>query len=389
MLNKIKSVTNYIFWAARYSIINICAIIASRLLGLGREYENSWLIAELPNEARDNGYWLYQFITETHPEINVYYAIKRSSPDYDKLSYKEKVIEYDSFKHYVAHIMCSKSISTHIYGASPGRYFCKPFLRFMRKKEEIFLQHGILANVINLRGYNGITIYTTDSEKDLFLKSGHNIPENLKQTGLARFDNLVDTSKDSNILLIMPTFRSYLHNLSHTVSDSDFISSTFYKHWNSLLNNPRFLSIAFKNNLKIIFYPHRQMQVFNHLWKLNDAITIGDAQNYDVQELLKSAKIMITDYSSTYYDFMYMRKPAIAYQFDKDEVLGAHYKKSGNYPLAINLTSEEDVINTAYTIISNNYQLSRQTAKDIEKFYPYKDSRNRQRIFEIISEENK
>lgn len=387
MVSKLKSVINYGLWAARYSIVNFCAIVASRLIGQGREYKNSWLIAELPNEARDNGYWLYQYITEAHTEVNVFYAIKRNSPDYAKLSHKEKVIEYGSFKHHLAHVWCSRSISTHIYGASPGRYFCKPFLRFMNAKEEIFLQHGILANVISLRGYNGITIYTTDSEKELFLKSGHNKPENLKQTGLARFDNLVDMSGSSNILLIMPTFRSYLHNLSHTVSDDDFTSSTFYKQWNSLLNNPEFLNIARKNDLKIVFYPHRQMQVFNHLWNLDSTITVGDSTRFDVQELLRSARIMITDYSSTYYDFMYMRKPAIAYQFDKDEVLGAHYKKSGNYPLVITLVSEKDVITTVSSIIKSSYKLPEQTADEIERFYPYRDTKNRHRIFEIISEE--
>jgi CDP-glycerol glycerophosphotransferase len=389
MLNKIKSTANYGKWAIKYSLINTCAIIASKFLRIGGEYDNAWLIAELPNEARDNGYWFYQFMREEHPDVNVYYAIKQNSADYDKLLDKNRVIEYGSFKHYLAHVMCSKSISTHIYGASPGRYFCKLFLPLMRKKEEIFLQHGILANVISLRGYNGITIYTTDSERDLFIKSGHTKPENLKQTGLARFDKLTDASSDSNILLIMPTFRSYLHNLSHTVSDDNFKSSTFYKSWNSLLNDTEFLNLIIKDDLKVIFYPHRQMQVFNHLWNINDTITIGSSQDYDVQQLLRSAKLMITDYSSTYYDFMYMRKPAIAYQFDRNEVLGAHYKKSGEYPLAINLSSKKEVVDTIRTLIDDKYKLPKQTADNINSFYPYNDTQNRQRIFTMISEERK
>ncbi|HSW77440.1 MAG TPA: CDP-glycerol glycerophosphotransferase family protein [Candidatus Chromulinivoraceae bacterium] len=389
MISKAKSIISYGVWAARYSVVNFCAIVATRLLRLGSEYEDAWLIAELPNEARDNGYWLYQFISEDHPEINVYYAIKRSSPDYDKLSNKKRVIEYGSFKHYLAHVSCVRSISTHIYGASPGRYFCRLFLPLMYKKEEVFLQHGILANVINLRGYNGVTIYTTDSEKDLFLKSGHKRPENLKQTGLARFDNLTDASSDSNILLVMPTFRSYLHDLSHTVSDNDFISSTFYANWNSLLNNIGFLDLVAKNNLRVIFYPHRQMQVFNHLWAFSDIITIGNPNDYDIQQLLRSAKLMITDYSSTYYDFMYMRKPAIVYQFDKNEVLGTHYQQSGSYPLAINLVSEEDVIDTLSKIIKSHYRLPKQAAREVDGFYPYEDTKNRQRIFAILSEEKK
>lgn len=389
MISKVKSAISYLLWAARYSVMNICAIVVSKMHRLGNKYENAWLIAELPNEARDNGFWLYEYIIENHPEINVYYAIKSTSPDYEKLLSKERVIEYGSFTHHLAHVLCSRSISTHIYGASPGRYFCRPFLPLMNKKEEIFLQHGILANVINLRGYDGITIYTTASERDLFVKSGHRKLENLKQTGLARFDELVDISSDSNLLLVMPTFRSYLHNLSHTVSEKEFISSTFYKKWSSLMNNAELLSLVRKNKLKIIFYPHRQMQIFNHLWNFSDSIILGDSGSYDIQHLLKSSKMMITDYSSTYYDFMYMMKPAIVYQFDKNEVFGAHYKESGEYPLATNLAMEEDVIREVGKIIKDGYSLSEQAVRSVAHFYPYRDSQNRERIFTVIKEARK
>jgi hypothetical protein len=86
---------------------------------------------------------------------------------------------------------------------------------------------------------------------------------------------------------------------------------------------------------------------------------------------------------------MYMRKPAIVYQFDRNEVLGAHYKQSGGYPLAINLVSEKDVIDTVSKMIDCRYELPDQTASKIDDFYPYGDTNNRQRIFSVISEEMK
>lgn len=386
MTSKLQSLINYALWAIKYSVINLLAIVAFWLLGRGRKYKDAWLIAELPGEARDNGYWLYEYIVNSHPEVNVYYAIKKDSPDYKKLSAKDRVIEYGSFQHYMAHVSCTRSISSHIYGASPGRYFCRLFLPLMVKKAEIFLQHGILTKAIHLRGYRGITIYTADIERELFAKSGHSSPDNLKQTGLARFDNLVSISGDSNVLLVMPTFRSYLHNLSHTVSESEFMSSAFYKHWHSLLNNPQFLDTINKHNLQVIFYPHRQMQVFNHLWNFKNGVIMGDSKVYDIQQLLMSSKIMITDYSSTYLDFMYMDKPAILYQFDKIEVSRKHYKDLGVYPLAPNFTTEDEVVAELNKVINNSYRLSQRETDETNKFYPYRDSGNRKRIFAVILE---
>ena len=36
-----------------------------------------WIICEDANEARDNGYWMFKYIRENHPEQNCVYAIKK------------------------------------------------------------------------------------------------------------------------------------------------------------------------------------------------------------------------------------------------------------------------------------------------------------------------
>ncbi|WP_257940879.1 DegT/DnrJ/EryC1/StrS family aminotransferase [Bacteroides muris (ex Fokt et al. 2023)] len=46
---------------------------------------------------------------------------------------------------------------------------------------------------------------------------------------------------------------------------------------------------------------------------------IASWEKYDIQELLKSSAIMITDYSSVFFDMIYMKKPIIFYQFDEEK----------------------------------------------------------------------
>lgn len=47
-------------------------------------------------------------------------------------------------------------------------------------------------------------------------------------------------------------------------------------------------------------------------------IRLADWKRYDIQELLKSAAVMVTDYSSVFMDMVYMRKPVLHYQFDEE-----------------------------------------------------------------------
>lgn len=55
-----------------------------------------WLICESENEARDNGYWLFKYICENHPEINVIYAINKKSVDFQKVKHLGRICQYNS-----------------------------------------------------------------------------------------------------------------------------------------------------------------------------------------------------------------------------------------------------------------------------------------------------
>ena len=55
---------------------------------------NFWLVCEDKNEARDNGYWLFKYIREKHPEVKVAYAINKKSVDYKKVKDLGKVISF-------------------------------------------------------------------------------------------------------------------------------------------------------------------------------------------------------------------------------------------------------------------------------------------------------
>lgn len=41
-----------------------------------RLYKDVWIITEYPENARDNGYWLFKYVRENYPKKRVFYPIK-------------------------------------------------------------------------------------------------------------------------------------------------------------------------------------------------------------------------------------------------------------------------------------------------------------------------
>lgn len=85
-----------IFW---YFLI----LIFARIIAPFFYKKRIWLIGEKRHEARDNGYWLYKYLRESHPEINAYYVITKSSSDLQKVKNlgDERIVWSDSLRHMV------------------------------------------------------------------------------------------------------------------------------------------------------------------------------------------------------------------------------------------------------------------------------------------------
>ena len=213
--------------------------------------------------------------------------------------------------------------------------------------------------------------------------------EAVKYLGFCRFDNL-HNFKVKNQILIMPTWRKWIPSLTWSEEDKDkgkneFLKTEYYTHYNKLINNKEFIQYLEENNMKAIFYLHYEMQGYRELFSTSCSnIIIADNNAYDVQELLKESKILITDYSSVAFDFAYMKKPIIYYQFDKERYDKNHYSRGYfNY--------ERDgfgkVIYSSNNIVKHicdiklNYKLY---INKCENFFTINDSNNCKRYYEEI-----
>lgn len=389
MHEKIKKLVFYASWLLTFSCKMVFFLIVSIPLRFNKKYKDLWLISERPDEARDNGYWLYKWILENHSEINVKFVLSKDSTDYAKMPRKDLIIKPGSASHYVSYILSSYSISTHMHGACPGKSFVIPFLPLARKKKTVFLQHGIILNSIKLRGGLDCIIASSDREKEKIINSNPNYKSVIYTTGLCRYDTLIDRQnyESEKIILVMPTFRKWLRDIGRLKKpDTTFKETNYYKTWNSFLNSKRLYTILKKNNLKLIFFPHNEIQKLAHNFSSpNDQVTIGKPGEYDVQSLLKKSSILVTDYSSVFFDFVYMDKPVIFYQFDQNDFFAKHYKSSGEvYPFGNICKYEKNLVDEIQETIANNYNLQKDFATETKTFYKHRDRQNCERVFKTI-----
>lgn len=294
-----------------------------------------WLICDNKNEARDNGFYLFRYIRQNYPEQDAVYAISKRSPDYAKVKDLGKVVNYGSFMHWILYLTAKKNISSQ-KGGKPNAAVCY-FLEVNKilKNTRIFLQHGIIKDDMPWLYYENtmmrMFVCSTDREWK-YVSKKYGYPDGyVKKLGICRLDGLHDIEIKENQILLMPTWRNWIATptiASYDIEDvSDFTGTEYFRGWNEFLSSERLHEMLAENNLKLVFYPHRDMQLFLKYFNIHDDnIIVAKWPEYDVQQLLKESAYLITDYSSIAMDFAYMKKRLMYYQFDYEDF------RKGQYP---------------------------------------------------------
>lgn len=352
-----------------------------------------WLICEDRNEARDNGYWLFKWIRENKPKQKISYAIDKKSSDYDKVKKLGKIIRYGTLSHWFWYIVADKNISSQ-KGGKPNAAVCYLFevVFKMRKNNRIFLQHGVIMNDLKWLYYNNcyFKMFCCSAKPEYEYVSTHfGYPEGIvKCLGLTRFDGLHDAETDNNLILVMPSWRNWISREGRDNQNLDFLQTEYFRRWNEFLNSPELMRLLEKYNKKLLFYPHRNMQKFLGSFSTNsNHIEIADCKKYDIQDVLKRAALMITDYSSVFFDFAYMCKPVIFYQFDEKEFREKQYGEGYlDYHDTV-LGSWSDSLPHTLELLEKQIISGIKPVEEavIRQFFPLWDNQNCKRTYESIA----
>ncbi|HEH5382447.1 TPA: CDP-glycerol glycerophosphotransferase family protein, partial [Campylobacter coli] len=325
---------------------------------------NIWLFADRDVEADDNAEHLYRYVMQNHPEQEIVFALRKESPDWDRLE-KEgfNLIEFGSFE--FERIM--KKICFFISSHTPGSFG----VRLAPGQKFLFLGHGVDA--VNISNYfNKLKINLRLSSCYREYKS---LIENYNQyelsskevvlTGQPRHDALLKGNKvNTKKILIMPTWRLYLVEDKGDTFDRNlktiFFESEYYKKWFSFFNNPYLKELVNYYGYQIDFVPHFNMKDILNKCNFPDFINVSYRKdNESFQKKFQNCDLMITDYTSAAFEIAYLGKPVIYYQFDQEYFFNNHSYKKGWFDYETDgfgpvVKKEEDLFYELEKLFKNN-----------------------------------
>ena len=342
-----------------------------------------WIVGERRYKAQDNGKAFFEYMRKNHPEKEVYYVIDFKSPEYNNIKDWGNVIDFKSKKHFELCLMATHFFSSHyidyLYPLRSKNFKSKI------KSKKIFLQHGVLG-VKNLNKiYSNqkeifdadIFCVSTEMEKQIVIDDFGFNEEQVKLTGIPRFDSLFKNDvKIKKQLLIIPTWREWLQNVDL------FLESEYFRIYQELLSSKELIDLCREKNVDIVFCLHPNMQQYSSFFRSEYSKIVFQGE-VDVQKLIKESSIMITDYSSVAFDFAFLNKPVIYYQFDQKRFLGnagSHLDLERELPGKI-VNSEKYLIEEFKNYLKNDFEMMEEYKNRVKKLLKYKDNKNCERIF--------
>ena len=356
-----------------------------------------YLFMDRIDSADDNAEHLFKYASNQKDDIKKYFVLSRDSDDYSRVSKFGKMLRFNSFKHRLLYLFADKVISSH-----PDESILNPFFSYEKSKDQrkylnslvtsgtYFLQHGVTKDNIShwLKKYDKnlkMILTVSDEENKSFLDEGYNYDENIIQTlGFPRFDNLKNNPK--NKILIIPTWRNYIEGNRFV-----FMNSDYFKSLNALINDERLISLCEKNNYEIIFKAHPKLNTqisdedeekYIDLFEFNDHIKLSTEESY--QELFEMGSLLITDFSSVFFDFAYLKKPVIYYQPNDDY----HHEKSyfvyEEMGFGDVIKSHDDIIDKLDFYINNGCHMEDVYKDNVNAFFKYIDKDNCKRVYNWI-----
>ena len=360
-----------------------------------------WVVSEYESLARDNGYWFFKYLREKHKDRKVYYPIDFSSADYKLIKKLGNVIPFGGWKHYLLFWAADVYIGTTKCYGFPYRRICEDLVQWkLTSFKYVFLNHGFTrgySSIVDAKETNYQLLFTcSEKDADIIRKDNGQSPKIMRCPGYPRHDTLNDDILNKKQILIMPTWRKWIDYRLLTTDEQKkenmqkFFASKYYNCLKGLVNNKEFISFLDKNDLNVVFYFHEYAQKYSKYIKSSSPrIKVGMTSEYSIQDLLRESALLITDYSSVVYDFAYMYKPVMYYQFDVEEFEKYQYAPGESFSYDEDgfgevFFDEDKLVEAVKTSYEGGFTMDEKYRKRVDEFFAHHDNGNCDRVYKEI-----
>ena len=161
-----------------------------------------------------------------------------------------------------------------------------------------------------------------------------------------------------------------------------YLASEYHQRWTELLHDPRLHRLAAEHDLELVFCLHPNMQQYRDLFA-DVPIRVISQGEIDVQDLMKESAAMLTDFSSVGFDFSFLHRPVVYYQFDQARYLnptGSHLDLDAELPGPILFTAE-DVLDELERLAGNDFAMDPTFVRRADRFLTHRDRHSSERIY--------
>lgn len=369
-------------------------LITYPILKIFKRNRQLYLFEDRITACDDNGEHLFKYAINEKDNVLKYFVLSKEAHGFERLSKIGNVLEYGSFKHKLMIFHTDKIISSHPYESMLNPFYDskddqRALYAGLIKYKIYFIQHGVTLGNLSLwlsKYDKNLSLISTVStlENESYLDEGYNYDESILHVlGFPRYDNLKNNYNKQ--VLIIPTWRRYLKR------DKDvFLNSTYYKNLNSLLNNRELIEKLKNAGYDIVFKPHPELtkessdnERYLDLFDFPKEIKVSEEESY--QELFNNSALMITDYSSVFFDFAYLKKPVIYYQKEQD------YREKSYFDIETMgfgdiVLDEDELLSKVDFYLDNDCTMEDKFIERVDGFFKYRDQNNCKRVYDWIKE---
>lgn len=364
------------------------------------ESNGYWVFTDRSTNGMDNAEALYRFVATQHIHDKIAFVLRKDSHDWDRLASEGfNLVEWDSDEHWTLLQGCDYYFTSHCDGylLEPWYYCGRTLLKKKVRKAHpvarpyklVFLQHGVIRS--DLSSWLGRKpFYRIVASSPIEAASLLSIPqyrlgeEQIALTGLPRWDKLSNGS-EGGIITIFPTWRKELY---YNSDKDDFpallAASPFLQNWTALCNSDEVKELARTNTVQ--FVTHADNAFLTDVFKERfgghlKVITYTEVGSFS--DIVNHSKLLITDYSSFSFDFLYLRKPVIYFDFEKNALAnnykGMEYERYGFY--CTDLSQAEEAIRTC---AASDFHISTATRANIDQLLPPTEPNHCKKLVENI-----
>lgn len=343
-----------------------------------------WLFQDRINVADDNAKHLFNYAVNQNDDIKKFFIINKNCDDFIQMKKIDKnIVNHGSFKNKFLYLFAEKMISSHVNHSWLNPFFNPkhPYFNGLLTIEKCFLQHGVIKDDLSSwlrKFFQNLHLFLTSSdyERASIIGDTYNYDDEVVQAfGLPRHDNLKFNVAKKEILFA-PTWRKYL------VNRAAFEKSPYYFRLNSFLNNERLLESIKNKGYKLVFKPHPDLEQFLDLFTIQGIVEVNTHDSY--QTIFNNSAVMITDYSSVFFDFSFLKKPVIYYHEGDDYHYDKGYFDYESMGFGDVIDNEESLVDKIIYYMENNCEMESKYKKRVDEFFKYTDQKNCQRVYDWL-----